>query len=143
MLDDGPRTADVVAVTCSRLLLVPRDHLLAMLRQHPALPFAMMRLLCHRLRDTSQGLERVALQRLPSRLAHPLLSLAAEYGQPAPANGILLPMRLSQGEIAAWVAATREAVNKQLAEWREGRLIRLKAGRISILQPSVLAAARE
>lgn len=143
VLDGGPRTANVQAIAPSRLLVLPRAHCLEMLALHPELALCMMRVLCARLRDTSLGLERVATQRLPSRMAHLLLNLAAEYGRPSPSGGVLLPMRLSQGDMAALVAATREAVNKQLAEWREAGVLALERGQIVICDAGALVEASE
>lgn len=139
-LDGGPRTADVAAVGPCQVLVLPRQHCLDVIGQHPALALAMVQLLCARLRDTSQGLERVATQRLPSRMAHLLARLAQEYGQPLPGGGVALPMRLSQGDMASLVAATREAVNKQLAEWKAAGWLVMEAGHMTIADPLRLAA---
>jgi CRP-like cAMP-binding protein len=92
------------------------------------------------LRDTSAGLEQLATQRVPARLAALLLRLAAEYGRPQPEGAVLLPMRLSQTELSMLIASTREAVNKQLATWREAGLLDMKAGHIVIRRPAALAA---
>ena len=139
MLDGGPRTADVLAVSTCRLLLLPREHCQRMLARHPSLAQALIGVLCERLRDTSLGLERVATQRLSSRLAHLFLKLASDYGRPLE-DGVLVPMRLSQAEIAAMVAGTREAVNKQLAEWRQARVLAMDRGQVVILDALALAA---
>lgn len=143
VLDGGPRTADVVAVTEARLLLIPGEAVRAALRARPNLAMAMLTLLCRRLRDTSAGLERVAMQRLPARMAHLLLRLAADYGQPHPEGGITLPMRLSQTELGTLVAATREAVNKQFRLWREEALVEITGGHIRLPRPAALAALTE
>jgi CRP-like cAMP-binding protein len=142
MLDGRPRTADVLAVSTCRLLLLPRDHCQAMMARHPSLGQALIGVLCERLRDTSLGLERVATQRLASRMAHLFLKLAHDYGRQR-ADGILVPMRLSQGEIAAMVAGTREAVNKQLAEWRQGGMLAMDRGQLVIQNAAALSAACE
>jgi CRP/FNR family transcriptional regulator, cyclic AMP receptor protein len=142
MLDGGPRTADVLAVSSCRLLSLPRDHCLEFMGRQPTLAMAVIRVLCDRLRDTSLGLERVATQRLASRMAHLLLKLAGDYGRPCP-DGVLVPMRLSQGEMAAMVAGTREAVNKQLAEWRQAGVLAMDRGQVIIRDAAALAAVCE
>jgi CRP-like cAMP-binding protein len=136
-LDGRPRTADVTAVLPSRLLVIRRDACLAAMREHPALVEALIGLLCTRIRETSAGLERLAMQRLSSRMAHLLLRLAADYGQPMQ-DGVRLPMRLSQSEIGTLVAATREAVNKQLRYWRDEGVLDLVGGQIVLLRTDVL-----
>ena len=142
-LDGGLRTANVVAATHCLMLVLPRLHCLRMIGAHPALAMAMLSLLCARLRETSLGLERAAIQRLPSRMAHLLLKLADEYGRPGPDGSVILPMRLSQGEMASLVAATREAVNKQLADWREAGVLGIERGHFLIHRPGALAEACE
>ena len=139
VIDRGPRTADVVAAVPSRLVRIPSRACLAAIRNHPDLAEAMMRLLCERIRDTSRGSESLATERLESRLARFLLRLAHEYGRPH-GTGLLLPMRLSQGDIGTMVAATREAVNKQLRQWREAGIIGVDTGQIVLLAPTSLAA---
>lgn len=143
VLDGKPRAADVVAITASRLLVLQREACLSAIAEHPAIAMAMIRLLCTRLRETSDGLERVAIQRLPSRMAHLLLRLAAEFGRPTSTGGVMLPMRLSQTEIGTLVAATREAVNKQLRLWREEEIVDIAAGHIVLLKPAELAELAE
>lgn len=143
VLDGGLRSADVTSVSASRLLVISRETCLAALRDHPGVARAMLRLLCTRLRETSAGFERLAMQRLPARMAHLLLRLAEEYGQPMPGGAVSLPMRLSQAEIGTLVAATREAVNKQLAAWRDEGLVDVSAGHIVLRRPEVLAVLVE
>ncbi|MEI6160603.1 MAG: Crp/Fnr family transcriptional regulator, partial [Roseococcus sp.] len=128
--------------TRCRLISLPRSHCVEMMERHGALGLAMMQVLCARMRDTSLGLERVATQRLASRMAHLLLKLSSEYGRPAP-GGVLLPMRLPQGEMAAMVAATREGVNKQLAGWRDAGVLGVERGRIVSRDAAALAEACE
>ncbi|WP_439595502.1 Crp/Fnr family transcriptional regulator [Falsiroseomonas sp.] len=140
VLDSGPRTADVEAVAPCLLVRLPREAVLAALREEPALASAMLRLLCRRLRETSTGLEQLATLRLPARLAAVLLRLAGGYGRPAPGGGVLLPMRLSQSDLSMLAAATREAVNKQLAAWRAEGLVELRAGQMVLRDPAALGA---
>lgn len=139
VLDGRPRTADVVALNTSLLFLLPRDAILAALRKHPDFAMGMIRVLCGRLRDTSNGLEGMALLRVPERLGALMLRLAADYGRPArDGHGITLPMRLSQSDLSTLIAATREAVNKQLRIWRDTGVLDIKAGQIVLLRPEAL-----
>jgi CRP-like cAMP-binding protein len=143
VLDGGVRSADVSAVLRSRLLLIPAADCRAAVRAFPAVAEAMLRLLCARLRDTSDGLERLATQRLPVRLAHLLLRLGREFGRPGADGAVQLPMRLSQEEVGAMVAATREAVNKQLRQWQAEGLLDIAGGRVVLRRPAALAALLE
>ena len=143
VLDGQARSADVTAVTESAALLLPREACLATLRRCPEFAMGMIRLLCARLRDTSAGLERIATQRVSARLAHLLLRLAADYGRALPGGGVLVPMRLSQSELSMQVAATREAVNKQLRAWREEGVLGMQSGQIVLLKLEMLRSQDE
>ncbi|MCC6716689.1 MAG: Crp/Fnr family transcriptional regulator [Acetobacteraceae bacterium] len=142
VIDHGPRSADVVAAVPSRLVRIPSRACLAAIRNHSDFAEAMLRLLCERIRDTSRNSESLATEPLELRLAHLLLRLAREYGRPH-GTGLLLPMRLSQGDIGTMVAATRESVNKQLRQWRGVGIIGADSGQIVLLAPAALAALLE
>ena len=90
----------------------------AFLRAHPDLMLRLMVLLCDRLRRTSLALEDAALAGLSARLGRLLLRLAEDYGSPH-GQGVRLRVRMSQKDMSAQVAATRESVNRQLRQWRE------------------------
>ena len=77
------------------------------------------------------------------RLAHLLLRLGREFGRPGADGAVLLPMRLSQEEIGAMVAATREAVNKQLKAWQAEGVLAVAGGRVVLRRPALLGALLE
>jgi CRP-like cAMP-binding protein len=139
-LDALPRSADVVAAADSLLLRLPRQAVLAAIRAHPDFAEGLIRLLCRRLRETNRDFEGLATLRLEARLALLLLRLADSVGEAQPGGAVLLPRRLSQTELSLLVAATREAVNKQLGAWREAGLVALDHGRIAVLRRDTLAA---
>jgi CRP-like cAMP-binding protein len=48
-------------------------------------------------------------------------------------EGTVLDLRLTQGELATWVAASRESVNKVLSSFRDQGLIAVDGQGITIL----------
>jgi CRP/FNR family transcriptional regulator len=60
-----------------------------------------------------------------------LLDLAGRYGTGE--EDIELDLRLTQAELATWVAATRESVNKVLGSFRDQGLIAIDGQKITIL----------
>jgi CRP-like cAMP-binding protein len=60
---------------------------------------------------------------VPARLARVLLDLAARHGQ-AVETGIRIETRLTQGELAAMVSASRETVNRGLRSFEHRTWIR-------------------
>ena len=139
LLDGRPRSLDVVAMADSLLLSVERRDFLPFLRARPDLMLRLMALLCDRLRQASAAFQDVALAPLAARLARLLLTLAEAHGAPTP-QGVQIRLPLSQRDMAAQVAATRERVNKQLRQWHEAGVLGDQDGRLVLRQPDALRA---
>lgn len=139
LLDGKPRSMDVVAMLDSLLLQVDRAAFLPFLRAHPDLMLRLMELLCDRLRRASAAYEDVALSPLSARLARLLLALAGTHGAPG-TDGIRIRLRLSQRDIGAQVAATRERVNKQFRLWHEAGVLEEQGGYLILRRPDALRA---
>ena len=139
LLDGQPRSLDVVAMADSLLLVVERRAFLPFLMARPDLMLRMMGVLCERIRRSSAAYEGVALSSLAERLARLLLDLAAKHGQPGP-DGIRIGLKMSQRDMSAQVAATRERVNKQLRAWHEAGTLGEAEGRLVLRRPADLRA---
>ena len=142
LLDGRPRSMDVVAMQDSLLLVVERAAFLPFLRARPDLMLRLMALLCDRLRRASAAYEDVALTPLAARLAKLLLSLAGSHGVPG-ADGTRIRLRLSQRDLGAQVAATRERVNKQLRQWHDAGVLGEAEGDLVLRRPDALHALVE
>jgi len=130
VLDGHSRTADAIAATNCRLLVLERRRLLTLLEQQPALAITLLAVLCDRLRSTSTQVEGLLFHSLPKRLAAVLLDkLAARRG-----NAI----DITQSELGKLTGATREWVNKKLRAWQAAGLVALQPGRVMVLQPEML-----
>ena len=138
LLDGKPRSADVVAIEDTVLMVVERRHFLPFLLSHESLMERLLAVLCERLRRTSLALEEIALSDLPVRLARLLLKLADDYGRPLPGGGVRIDLKLSQRDLATQVASSRESVNKQLRTWRESGTVALREGYLLVLEPANL-----
>ena len=91
----------------------------------------LIQVLCQRLRQTSEQLEDTVFLLQSARLGKTLLRLAEKYGQPVD-DGIKIDLKLSQREFGNLVGIRREAMNRQLAEWREAGLITVENGFVTI-----------
>ncbi len=131
LLDAKPRSADVTAMEDSTVVVVERRDFLPFLTRNPDLLLRLLALLCERLRRTNMALEEVALLNLPARLARVLVQLGQDYGA-AEANGTRIRLKLSQKDLSALVATTRESVNKQLRQWRADGVLDEADGHIVI-----------
>jgi CRP-like cAMP-binding protein len=137
LLDGRQRTATACATAPSDVLLIVRDHFLALLRREPELVTHLLELLCQRLRWMSGLTEESALLPVPARLARRLLSLVNLHGQ-ATAKGIRLA--ISQEEVARFVGLSRQIVNQHLQHWKGQGWVALGRGSITIVDPDALQA---
>ena len=76
------------------------------------------------MRLTNAQLLSLAALDVPGRVASQILALAREYGEEAP-EGLRVPIKLTQSDLAALVGASRVRVNQALGYYR-------KRGNISI-----------
>ncbi len=139
LLDGRPRSMDVTAMLDSTLLVVERREFLPFLSARPDLMLRVMGLLCDRLRRASKAFEDLALAPLSARLARLLLGLAEEHGVPGH-GGTRIRLKLSQKDMSAQVAATRERVNKQLRQWHESGVLGEQDGDLVVRRPAELRA---
>ena len=130
LLDGEPRSASAAAVEQTAVLVLARDDFLAYLDAHPVAARNLVVLLAARLRHTTTFAESLVFLDIPGRVAAKLLQLAAWNGE---AGGGTIELTMSQGELATWVAATCESVNKTLHDFRDQGLIRVEGQRITIL----------
>lgn len=110
----GTRWLSLSAMTASTCLMIRRAPLLAFMSRHPAAMQRMLEQLSTAAVKAAYLFSGVAFGRIGGRVAGLLVSLLDEYGEETP-EGIRLRLRLSQGELAAHVAATRENVNRALS----------------------------
>lgn len=129
--DPGPRTATATVLAPSTMLELDRARFLEVLSEHPNLARQLLRSLAQRLRRTNVALADLVFSDVPGRVAKALLDLAARFGRPV-AQGIRVPHDLTQEELAQLVGASRETVNKSLAEFSSRGWIQLD-GRAVIL----------
>lgn len=129
LLDGQSRSAAATATEETTLLIVERRHFLPFLASNQNLTSRLLAVLCERLRSTSIALEQIALFDLEARLARLILKLAADYGRIIE-GGTRIELKLSQRDISNLVAASRESVNKQLGEWRDGGVLTFDGGYI-------------
>ncbi len=134
LLDGLPRTADAVAVEATELFVVQRRDFLGLLEHRPIVAVRIIEFLCERIRWMSERMEESVLLPLPARLSRRLLALAEDYGT---------ELHVSQEELAVFIGATRESVNRQLQAWRRQGVVELGRSRIRVLDRAGLRSTLE
>ncbi len=132
LFDPGPRTATATAVGETRLIGLGHDDLQPFLAQRPAVAQHLLGALARRLRRTNETLADLVFSDVPGRVAKALLDLSTRFGQ-ATDDGILVAHELTQEELAQLVGASRETVNKALADFASRGWLRLEARAVVLL----------
>ena len=126
LFDPGPRTSTATAVAETQLIALGHEDLDSFLLGRPAVAAKLLTALAHRLRRTNETLADLVFTDVPGRVAKALLHLSMRFGRPAE-DGILVAHDLTQEELAQLVCASRETVNKALADFATRGWIRLEA----------------
>lgn len=132
LFDPGARTATATAVADSELVGLGHDDLTAFLKQRPEVAVTMLSALARRLRRTNEALGDLIFTDVPGRVAKALLDLAARFGRQSD-EGVLVAHDLTQEELAQLVGASRETVNKALADFAGRGWLKLEARAVLLL----------
>lgn len=125
LLDGGERTADVVAVTDCKFLVIDRREFLPLVHSRADISQKLIEVLCKRLRNASRQVEEVMFLDLSAKLARTLLRLADNTSN----NRIAL----TQSEIAQLIGASRESTNKQLRHWETLNWLHIERGEVVVI----------
>lgn len=129
VLDGSPRSASVVAVEPTTVLLLSRAAFLDLLNRHPAVLDALLRSLGNLIRRLTEQAGDLVFLDLGGRVAKTLLHLAEAHG----VGSTVLDLGLSQSDLAAMVGATRPAVNRVLQGLAARGVIKVEGKRIALL----------
>ena len=132
LFDPGPRTATAVAVTKTKVLWMGHEALLPWLVGRPDVSVALLRSLARRLRRTNVAMADLVFSDVPGRVAKALLELGSKFGEDAP-DGLLVSHDLTQEELAQLVGASRETVNKALADFSQRGWIKMEQRQVTLI----------
>lgn len=121
LISQEPRSAQAVAHTACRLLILHRQTFVDFLLSDPGVSLAIMQTLSARIQESGQMLLDRRSKEVPERLLAYLESLPRDDG-----GNVRLGM--TQSALADLLGCTREAINRGLTELEERRLLR-KHGR--------------
>jgi len=124
LFDAGPRTSTATAVTDVRLLSLGHDKVIPWVTQHPQVALDLLERLAQRLRRTNEVVGDLVFSDVPGRVAKALLDLGERFGKSTD-EGLYVHHDLTQEELAQLVGASRETVNKALADFASRNWIRL------------------
>ncbi|HYO39058.1 MAG TPA: Crp/Fnr family transcriptional regulator [Nocardioidaceae bacterium] len=132
LFDPGPRSATVTAVTDTTFSSLSHTDLLRWLDGRPAVARGLLTQLAGRLRHANDVVADLVFSDVPGRVAKALLDLAERFGRTAD-DGVHVHHDLTQEELAQLVGASRETVNKALADFASRGWLRLEQRSVVIL----------
>ena len=132
LFDSGPRTATATAVTDSKLLALGQDKVIPWVKEHPEVSLQLLARLASRLRRTNEVVGDLVFSDVPGRVAKALIDLGVKFGDKR-TEGLFVNHDLTQEELAQLVGASRETVNKALADFAQRGWLRLEARSVMIL----------
>lgn len=140
LVDSAGRSANVVTLEKSTLLWMDRATFQACLETIPAITYNLVHILSKRLRLANEQIQSLATLDVYGRVARQLLAFAEQYGQPAVSDDILIPIRLTQSDIADLVGASRERINQVIVNYKRNQYISIdRRYRITVHNRQALA----
>jgi CRP-like cAMP-binding protein len=135
LLDDEPRSAHVIAMEDSDLLVLRREDFEGILMHSPPIALALLRELTRRLRRADEKVGSLVLLDVTGRVARLLLELADDTG------GEQITRRLTHHTIAQMVGSSRETVSRTMRDFVSKGHIAVSRREIRIRDRAALQAA--
>ena len=132
LFDPGARTATATALTNATVLGLSREALRPLLISRPEVAEKLLQALAQRLRRTEGALADMIFIDVPGRVAKTLLELAQKFGI-VQDESLLVEHDMTQEELAQLVGASRETVNKALADFTVRGWVRVEQKSVAIL----------
>lgn len=140
---DGPgHSANAVTLESTQLLGMNCATFRECLRTVPPIAYNLALLQARRLRRVSLHAESLAMHDIYGRLAYHILAFASDYGVPTLQGDTLIPVRLTQGDLAALVGGSRVSVNKGLGIFKRSKLISIDGNHYITLHNRAALAQR-
>jgi len=133
---DGRRySANATALDALKVLFLPRDPFLALLRRDPTLSFNLLTIFSHHLRRFAQLIETLSLKEVSGRIATYLLLLSHQSGDRA-----IVELDITKAQLAAFIGTVPETLSRVLQKMGRDGLLKLDGNTITILDFPALKA---
>jgi CRP/FNR family transcriptional regulator, cyclic AMP receptor protein len=126
LFDPVPRTSSATSITDAELAGLAHDALRTWLSTRPEVAMHLLQALAQRLRRINEVKADLVFTDVPGRVAKALLDLSERFGVQTQ-EGVQVNHDLTQEELAQLVGASRETVNKALADFAARGWIQLAA----------------
>jgi len=135
LLDDQPRSAHVIAMQDSNLLVLRREDFQRKLEETPTIAFGLLAELSKRLRRADDKIGGLVLLDVNGRVARLLLQMADEN------DGKSITRRVTHHTIAQMIGSSRETVSRTIRDLADRGLVEVSRKAILIKDRPALEAA--
>ncbi|HEY4898563.1 MAG TPA: Crp/Fnr family transcriptional regulator [Candidatus Nanopelagicaceae bacterium] len=125
LFDPEPRASTATAVTDSRLVSLAHGAVIGLVTTNPQTSLELLRRLAQRLRKSNEVLADLVFADVPGRVAKAIMELGERFGIQKD-DGLHVNHDLTQEELAQLVGASRETVNKALADFAARGWVKLE-----------------
>jgi CRP-like cAMP-binding protein len=132
LIDNQPRSAHVIAMEDSNLLVLHRDDFRRRVETSPVVALALLTELSRRLRRADEKIGGLVLLDVPGRIARLLLDLSEQAGGPT------IEKPLTHQTIAQIIGASRETVSRAMKEFQDAGWITVQRRRITVADVAAL-----
>ena len=126
LIDHEPRSAHVIAMENSKLLVLRRDDFARCMREMPEIATGLLRAMCRRLRQADSMIGSLVLLDVPGRVARLLLEMADKF------DGVNIRQRLTHHMIAQMIGSSRETVSRTMRDFVSQNLIEIARKTVTI-----------
>ncbi|MEV4508610.1 Crp/Fnr family transcriptional regulator [Dactylosporangium sp. NPDC049525] len=142
LLDGGPRVVAATVVSDARLAVLPKPVLDRWIAHHPHVAEQLLRVIARGIRGHRAAVDDRLFSDVPGRVASRIIQLAHRFGV-AEDGTTRVVHDLTQSELAQFVGASRESVNKVLADYAGRGWLRLEHKCVVILDDAPLVRRAE
>jgi CRP/FNR family transcriptional regulator, cyclic AMP receptor protein len=119
VLDGEMRSADVVALETTEVLILAASDFHESIQAVPAIALSLLQQLAARVRRDTAWIRALSSQDVYGRIAQQLLYLSETHGTDVEGDGRRIGLRLTQNDLAGIVGASRESVNKAIGYFKQ------------------------
>jgi CRP/FNR family transcriptional regulator, cyclic AMP receptor protein len=132
LIDDRPRSAHVIAMEDSHLLVLRREDFRRRVESSPAVAWSLLTELSRRLRRADEKIGGLVLLDVPGRIARLLLDLSEESGTNT------IEKALTHQTIAQMIGASRETVSRAMKDFQDANWVTVERRRITLADRAAL-----
>jgi len=132
ILDGQNRSANVVTLDDSKIMIVRREDFLQMLHDYPQIAINLLKELAHRLRRSDSQIKSLSLQNATGKVASTLLRIADDSGK-IHLGQVEIPRLPPQQDLANMAGTSRETISRVLKALAKEGYLKKEGSRLIIL----------